>query len=191
MNTPAHLLIGAAVMGKKNQPRLIWAAMAGALMPDFSLYLLAGVSLFILGIDPHVVFNQLYFSDAWQTVFAMDNSFILWGAGLAAALWWGKPLLVAFAGAGLIHLCLDFPLHHDDGRSHFWPISWWVFESPLSYWDIGHGASWVAPLEGALAAVAAIRLWLMDAGQRVKSALVVLLMGELWITWSWLFNFGQ
>lgn len=190
MNTPAHLLIGAGIMGKKDHPGLIWASIAGALLPDLSLYLLAGSALYLFNIPPQVVFNELYFSNAWQTMFALDNSFILWGAILALALWARNPCAIAFAGAGLIHLCLDFPLHHDDGRAHFWPLSRWVFESPLSYWDQGHGAHWIAPLEGALAALAAVRIWLFRPGWKILSLVAVLLVAELSVTWIWVFVFS-
>ncbi|KIN73254.1 hypothetical protein [Sulfitobacter guttiformis] len=189
MNTPAHLLIGAAAMGKRGQPAVIWAAVAGALTPDVSLYVLAAGALYVLGTPPDIVFNQLYFSDAWQAIFAVDNSFIVWGALFGIACWRRRAWAVAFAGAGLIHLALDFPLHHDDGRAHFWPISSWVFESPLSYWDHGHGAAWIAPLEGALAAAAAVRLWLWRPGWRIGVTVAALLVAELSVTWIWVFVF--
>ena len=119
MNTPAHLIFGMAAFAKRDQPKVTAAALAGALIPDLSLYLMAGVSLFVLQIDPNVVFGELYFSDAWQAVFRVDNSFVVWGILLAIALWrravWG----IALTGAALLHIGLDFPLHHDDGRAHF------------------------------------------------------------------------
>ncbi|MGB5863817.1 MAG: cobalamin biosynthesis protein CobQ [Sulfitobacter sp.] len=195
MNTPAHLLIGAAVMGgigrgTTGHRAVIWAAFAGALAPDISLYLMAGGALYLFSIPPEIVFRELYFSDLWQTVFAIDNSFFLWGALLALALWRRVPWAVAFAGAGVLHLCLDFPLHHDDGRAHFWPLSSWVFESPFSYWDVGHGAGWISPLEGALCVAAAVRLWLLRPGLRIMSAVAVLLFAELSVTWIWVFVFS-
>ena len=190
MNTPAHLLIGAAIMGKKNDPTLIWAALAGAVMPDVSLYLLAGGALYLFSIPPQVVFDELYFSTAWQAIFAVDNSFFVWGGALTLVIWWRKPWVIAFAGAGFIHLCLDFPLHHDDGRAHFWPLSHWIYESPLSYWDRGHGAHWIAPLEGALAAIAGVRIWLLRPGWKILSLVLLLLAAELSVTWIWVFVFG-
>jgi len=191
MNTPAHLLIGAALMGKRGQPAVIWAAMAGGLAPDLSLYLLAGSAIFLLGIAPETVFGELYFSPAWQTVFSIDNSVFLWAAGLALAVWARRAWAVAFAGAGLIHIGLDFPLHHDDGRAHFWPLSGWIFESPLSYWDHRHGAGWIAPLEGALSAAAAVRLWLWRPGWKIMAVVGLLLLAELSITWIWVFVFSR
>lgn len=102
--------------------------MTGAVLPDLSLYLMAGTALFILGIAPQVVFDELYFSRAWQTVFAIDNSFVVWGVLLALALYHRVQWAVALTGAAMLHLSLDFPLHHDDGRPHFWPFSDWVLK---------------------------------------------------------------
>ena len=189
MNTPAHLLIGAAVFGRSKQSSVLLAAFAGALLPDLSLYLMAGTALFVLGIPPERVFNELYFSDAWQTVFAIDNSFILWGAALMIAIWRSSPWAIALTGAATLHLVLDFPLHHDDGRPHFWPFSSWVFESPVSYWDRAHGAMWVAPIEGALALASAVVMWVRRVPLWAAILTGVLVLAELWIVRQWLFFF--
>ena len=79
MNTPAHLLIGAALFNKENSLILIGGVLAGGLLPDLSLYLMAGYSLFFLNLSTDIVFGQLYFSDAWQLVFSIDNSFVICG----------------------------------------------------------------------------------------------------------------
>ena len=78
MNTPAHLIFGLAAFGKREKAAVTAAALAGALIPDLSLYLLSGWHLLILGTSPDVVFGQLYFSDGWQSLFRIDNSMILW-----------------------------------------------------------------------------------------------------------------
>ena len=190
MNTPAHLLLGAAAMARSGDRWVVAAALLGALMPDLSLYLLAGGAMYIFAIPPQRVFNELYFSDAWQTVFAIDNSFIVWGVLLALALWRRKPWAIALTGAALLHLCLDFPLHHDDGRAHFWPLTGWVYESPLSYWDRAQGAGMVAPVEAFLATVAAFLLWRRGIGAGLSVLVLVLLAAELWVVRQWLFVFG-
>jgi len=155
MNTPAHLILGLAAFSKRGNVSVTAAAGLGALLPDLSLYVMAGVSLTLLQIPPQVVFGELYFSDAWQRVFAIDNSAVLWGLLLGLALWRKSGWAVALCGAALLHIALDFPLHHDDGRPHFWPLSGWVFESPISYWDSAHHARIIAPLEGLLVLVCA------------------------------------
>jgi hypothetical protein len=191
MNTPAHLLIGAAAFGRPATSKVLGAAFVGALLPDLSLYLMAGVALNIMGIPPHVVFRDLYYSDAWQMVFAIDNSFLLWGALLGFAIWRRSAWAIALTGAALSHLALDFPLHHDDGRAHFWPATWWIFESPISYWDIHHGAKWVAPIEGVLAIAAVVVLWLRKAPWWVFLLCIPLMAAELWILRQWLFIFSR
>jgi len=154
MNTPAHLIFGLAVFGRPNASRITAAALAGALIPDASLYVMVGWSLFVMGIDTRIVFGELYFSDLWQAVFRIDNSFILWGAGFAAALWSRLDWAIALCGAALLHLLFDFPLHHDDGRAHFWPLTDWIYQSPLSYWDRNHYAGIVAPIEMVMSLIA-------------------------------------
>ncbi len=62
MNTPAHLLVGLALCARRDVPRSgRWAALGG-LLPDLSLYFLAGGALFVLQIPPERVFGELYFS---------------------------------------------------------------------------------------------------------------------------------
>ncbi len=190
MNTPAHLILGAAAFGgRRDDRRVIWAAFLGALLPDLSLYLLAGVSLLVLQIPPERVFNELYFSDAWQTVFAIDNSFLVWGALLALSLWYKSGWAIAVCGAAILHIALDFPLHHDDGRPHFWPVTWWVFESPVSYWDRRHGAMWVAPVEAALVVASAFLIWRRRPGIVISALVAVLLAMEILVVRQWLFFF--
>ncbi|MFK7752754.1 MAG: cobalamin biosynthesis protein CobQ [Sedimentitalea sp.] len=185
MNTPAHLLLGAAVFGRGSR-RITGFALLGAFAPDASLYIMGGVSLFLMNIPPEVVFGELYFSPAWQTVFAIDNSIFLWIAGLAIALWAASPSGFAFAGAGLLHLCLDFPLHAGDGRAHFWPVSDWVFHSPFSYWDSAHHANWVAPASVALCFAAFLVLWRRTPTLWGRGGLTLLLAAEIWVARQWL-----
>ena len=147
MYTPTHLIFGVAAFGRPNAAKVTAAAIVGAAIPDLSLYLLAGTHLLILGTDPEIVFGEMYFSDTWQSIFRIDNSFLVWGVVLALGLALRRAWIVALAGAALLHIGLDFPLHHDDGRAHFWPITDWVFESPVSYWDPNHYGSILTPIE--------------------------------------------
>lgn len=189
MNTPAHLLFGLAAFGQRENRAITLAAAVGAILPDLSLYLLAGTSLFILGIPPQTVFDELYFSDSWQTVFAIDNSFVLWGAVLVLCVWRKLAVGIALAGAALLHLALDFPLHHDDARPHFFPVSDWVWESPFSYWDSAHHAGLVAPLGAFGALVAAVFLWRRYDSLQMRGLVGLLVVAELWVLRQWLVFF--
>jgi hypothetical protein len=159
LNTPAHLIFGAAAFARAGQPRVTAAALAGSLLPDISLYVMVAWSRWVGGIPARVIFDQMYFSDAWQAVFAVDNSFVLWGLLLGLALWRGSPVLTAFAGAGLLHLAFDFGLHNEDARRMFWPLSDWVFRSPFSYWDRHHYGQMIGPVEIAACLALSVVLW--------------------------------
>ncbi|WP_170788916.1 cobalamin biosynthesis protein CobQ [Ruegeria lacuscaerulensis] len=189
MNTPAHLLIGAAAFARPSYGRTLRAVLIGSVLPDLSLYLMAGVSLFILNIPEQVVFGQLYYSDAWQTVFAIDNSFLVWGLALAIGVLLRARLLVLGASAGLLHLGTDFLLHAGDGRAQFWPLSNWVFHSPISYWDSAHHAQWVVLVSITACAVSYIALWRRGLTLPTKIFFAALLAAEVWVARQWLLFF--
>ena len=159
MNTPAHLIFGLTAFGRADSRAVTAGALVGAMIPDASLYLMAGWHLNVIGTPPRVVFRELYYSDAWQAIFRVDNSFILWGILLGLAMAARVPWLVALAGSAILHLAFDFPLHHNDGRAHFWPISTWIFQSPLSYWDPAHHGRIVGLVEMGLVLLACVFLW--------------------------------
>ena len=185
MNTPAHLLIGAALFNKQNNLALMGGAVVGGLLPDLSLYLMAGYSLFVLNLSTDTVFGQLYFSDAWQLVFSVDNSFVIWGVMCAVAVKAKRGFFIALTGAALVHLLCDFTLHNDDARVHFWPLSNWRFISPVSYWDTNHHAAYVAPLEGLVASLATIYLLTSKHHFAIKTGLVLLLLTEIFVLTGW------
>ena len=142
--------MGAAAFGKPGAARVTGAALIGGFLPDASLYLMASWHLLILETPGRVVFGELYFSDLWQQIFAVDNSFILWGIALAIAVWVKSAWAVALTGAALLHLAFDFPLHADDARMHFWPLTDWKFISPVSYWEGSRGGDIVGLFETGL-----------------------------------------
>lgn len=190
MNTPAHLIVGLAVFGKADQRAVTAAAFAGALIPDLSLYLLAGTHLLIFGTPPEVVFGQLYFSEGWQAIFRIDNSMVLWGIGLVFAIWARSGWATALSGAALLHLGFDFLLHHDDGRAHFWPVTTWIFQSPVSYWDVNHHARIVAPIETLVSLGLCAVLWRRFAGRAMRVLIVGLALVQAAPALFWAFVFA-
>ena len=191
MNTPAHLLVGVALCARRDVPRTGRMAALGSLLPDLSLYVLAGVSLFLLQVPPQRVFDELYFSDAWQAVFSVDNSFVIWGGIFALAIAIRALPLAAFSGAGLAHIATDFALHHDDARAHFWPVSDWVFESPLSYWDSQNNAALVAPVTLLAVLVSAYVIWKRWPNWGIRLGILAACCLEIWVVRQWLFFFQQ
>ena len=184
MNTPAHLILGAAAFGRPAATTLTVAAIVGSLLPDVSLYLLAGFALFIQQIPPSTVFGELYFSDPWQRVFAIDNSVFVWGAVAALGYWLNRQWLTVLGCAALLHLATDFPLHHDDGRPHFWPISDWVFSSPISYWDRSHYGGVVGTIEPGICLLLCYFLWLRFPTFRARALILCAAASELFVALS-------
>lgn len=174
MNTPAHLIFGLTAFGKAHSRAVTAAALTGALIPDLSLYLLVGWEMQIMGTPPDVVFGEMYFSESWQSIFRIDNSFILWGIALLLALMARSPVFVALSGAALLHLALDFPVHHDDGRAHFWPITNWIFQSPVSYWDSAHYGNVIGTLEVAAVLACCVVLWRRYTGRWMRGLIAVI-----------------
>ena len=157
---------------------------------QLSLYLLAGWELLIKGTDAQIVFGQMYFSESWQAVFRIDNSFVIWGVVLGLGLALRKAWVIALAGAALLHIGLDFPLHHDDGRAHFWPLSTWVFQSPVSYWDRAHYGQIVGPIEIGLSLILCGVLWRRFTGWVMRSFITVLAVAEAAPVFIWMFVFA-
>lgn len=178
MNTPAHLIFGTVLFGIPERKALTLAALAGSLIPDLSLYALAGWELQVKGTDPEVVFGQMYFSDSWQSVFRIDNSFVLWGILLIVGIMANARIIVALGGAALVHLALDFPLHNNDARAHFWPLSTWVFQSPLSYWDPAHHGRIVGLVEIAMVWAACVYGWRKFTGPWMRGFIALMAVTE-------------
>lgn len=187
MNTPAHLIMGAAVFARPDAPRVTLAAVAGAMIPDLSLYLLVGWHLWVLGTPAQVVFGELYFSEAWVRVFRVDNSFILWGIALGLALWSRRAWAIALTVAALLHLATDFMVHRDDARPQFWPLTMWIFESPVSYWDRRYYGGVVGPLEIAVALALCAYLWRQFRGWVARSLIALAALAELAPGLIWIF----
>lgn len=159
MMTPTHLVIGAAALARQGEPVRNSLVLAGALIPDLSIYILFAWSRGVMGVSEHEVWRVLYWQEPWQLLSALSNSFPLWLGGLALALLARSPVAAAFAGAGILHLMADFPVHNADAHVHFWPFTGWRFHSPLSYWDRDHYGDVVSLVELALMLVLMAVLW--------------------------------
>ena len=179
MNTPAHLIFGAAAFARPGRRGVNAAALAGGLLPDVALYLMVGWALYVRHIPARVVFGEMYFSDRWQAIFAIDHSLPLWSLAVLLALVLRSAIGIAFAGSGLLHAVVDFLVHHDDARRQLWPLSTWVFRSPVSYWDSRYYGSIVGPLEIAVCAVLAVLLWRRFGGGPARAMIAAGMAMEL------------
>ncbi len=158
MNTIAHMVIASAAFAQRDAPQRNTVILAGALAPDASMFVFFAWSR-LQGWSGEETWNVQYWTEPWQTLGAISNSFVLFGLLLALALWRNWPLLFVFGAAALLHLVLDFPLHADDAHRHFWPLTDWRFFSPVSYWDPAYRGWLGVTVETAFALGASAVLW--------------------------------
>lgn len=183
MNTPTHLLIGAAVLARKKDGGAgRWrneAVLAGALLPDAAIFFLFAWARLVQRASEQELWSRIYWSEPWQSLFAIFNSAPLYAAlvliGVAARQSW----LTLLGLAALLHLAFDLPFHHDDAHIHFWPFTDWRFHSPLSYWDEDHHGDWVSLAEVALSLGLIYLLWRRFENRIVRAALLLALASYL------------
>ena len=160
MTTPSHVLLNIAILSKRDKPFLHSYAFIGAVLPDLPLFIFFAVEAFILKTPQREMWSSRYFMEAWQNFFDIFNAvpFILIVLGIGYYLLHSERI-TAFAWSLLIHCAFDFLTHHDDGHHHFFPLSDFVFESPISYWDRDHYAGIVEPIEKVVILAASIYLF--------------------------------
>ena len=169
------MLAAAAVLSKPDNRLRNTAVLFGALLPDLSIFVLFGWAR-LQGIPQWEIWRELYWQEPWQTMSAISNSFPIWFAVLAVAVALRSKIVMVLAGAVLIHLALDFPVHADDAHKHFWPLTDWRFHSPLSYWDTDHHSQYVMLGELGLCLISIAVLWRRFSGLVVRSALLTALI---------------
>lgn len=179
MNTPAHLLLAAAIAAKPGVPSRNWAMAAGALVPDLMMFVMVGWERWINGRSMERIFRESYYSDHWQQIFAICNSIPVYAVLLVVGLSLRMEWLWVFGLCALAHVVLDLPLHHDDGHPHFWPVSDWIYASPVSYWDPGHHGAAFGMLEAAFSSVLAVLLLVRFRGWFARLLIVAALAIEL------------
>lgn len=96
----------------------------------------------------------------------------------------------SLCGAAMLHLGLDLLLHHDDGRAHFWPVTNWIFESPVSYWDGDHYGNIVGPIEVLVSLLCCGILWRRFVGGAMRAFIVALAIAEAAPVFVLLIMFG-
>lgn len=198
MNSQTHAIMGALVFGKP-LPRLAWFGLAGGVIPDLPMYIIVG-GLRAQGHSLDRIFGEFYWQPWWQIANAIGHNFLLWGAVAVVSGWLilqgdraegqtakvrfaaaysnGKApaLIFALSASALIHSIIDFLVHRNDGHMHFWPLSEWRFQSPISYWDPNHYGTWFSLFEAGLGLFMAVLLMrrYKTAGVRLILALAVI-----------------
>ncbi|MFT6775748.1 MAG: hypothetical protein ACJA1L_003471 [Paracoccaceae bacterium] len=178
MNTPAHLILAATLFARPGAGRRNAAVLAGATIPDISIMVMIAWQHWAVGHPLRQVFEHDYRSAFWQGVFAVDNSIPIWGALLGLALLTGRKAVALAAGAALVHLATDLPLHNEDARRHFWPLTDWMYRSPLSYWDPRHHGREVRMAEAAVMLALCWRLAMRFQSAKARALIALAALAE-------------
>jgi hypothetical protein len=138
MITPTHILLSCGLLTRKNSPARNWAVFVGGVAPDLTMFGMFAWDRFVLRLPEATIWDQRYFSDAWQIPTAIGHSIPLFGLLLAIGLALRWEVITALCLSVMLHIAGDLPTHFDDGHMHFWPLSRWVYASPVSYYDPRH-----------------------------------------------------
>lgn len=183
MNTPTHALLSLFTFGARADRLGVAALIVGGVAPDVPIFILYAWATWVARIPEAVIWSHTYYQPGWQT--AVDAAHSVPIAGLIAVAgalrsrsaapttrsWHPLTLL----GASLtLHSALDLPVHHDDGHRHFWPLSAWRFDSPVSYWDPCCFGDVVSLVEIAVMLGVTAVLWRRGAGPVARAALALL-----------------
>jgi membrane-bound metal-dependent hydrolase YbcI (DUF457 family) len=178
MNTQSHVLLGVALFSRRQVPGTGIAAVLGSLAPDLPLYALF-VAARMSGYSNAQFFREMYWQEPVPTTMGASHSFVIYGVLLLVGMMlWRRQegpgflaqraephrarfgqLLSIFAVAALVHAVFDFLLHHDDAHMQFWPVSRWLFRSPISYWDPTYYGNYWGLAEAALGIACAVVIW--------------------------------
>ena len=157
MNTPTHLIVNYALLEKETTQKEKWWILAGGFIPDITIYFMFFWA-FAAGIDQQTLWREVYFQPEWQAIKNVFNSVPLALLILTAGVALKKRWLSLFSISLLIHFVLDFFTHANDGHAHFYPLTNWIYQSPLSYWDKGANAELGGAIELALLSICVIYL---------------------------------
>ena len=181
MNTPSHVILNLALLGRQSRSQLNGPIFWGALVPDLALFGFYGWVKFIDQLDEATIWREAYYEPFWQNIFAVGNSIPIALLVIAIAAWVGhrrpdwQPLTVGIiflSASAILHSLGDLPVHADDGHRHFWPLSNFRFASPISYWDPDHHGGIVALIEFLLVMVASLRVWQLLRSRWLKGFLI-------------------
>ena len=190
MNTPAHAIFNLALLGRQNRPEwnplIVW----GALIPDLAMFGFYGLLKFA-NVSESQIWRVEYYRPFWQTIFDFFNSIPLALIGLALMLYLKRKGIALLFASIVLHCLEDLPLHANDGHRHFWPLSQFRFESPVSYWDPSYYGNIVGPLELGLMLLASFYVFRRVRSRWTKGLLISANVLPLFLYAYWTIGFSS
>ncbi|NJL55400.1 hypothetical protein HC928_09605 [bacterium] len=143
MNTPSHAIINLAILCRKNRPEWNWSIVLGALIPDLAMFFFYGWAKLISGLPNQQIWEVTYYEPFWQNTFDFWNLIPLALVETSLGVWLGRQekwrtvgmAIALCCASNILHCLADLPTHREDAHRHFWPLSNFRFESPISYWN--------------------------------------------------------
>ena len=176
MLTQSHIAIGLLLAAKSGRRAAITGAILGGIAPDFSMVPMMLVSYFLLGQDMEQIWSLTFYSAPWWTIDQITNSAPLYAVIAAVSAFamrgnahWFPRFTLAFSLTALLHVGFDFLTHASDGHIHFWPLTDFVFASPVSYWESDHHGRLFGLIEALAGLAAVVVLWRMYSGWVVRT----------------------
>ncbi len=184
MNTPSHAIISLAILGRKNRPEWNWPIVVGAIIPDLAIFIFYGWAKLIADLPETQIWNVTYYEPFWQNIFVVWHSIPLALVGIGVGVWarrqtkwpqWrgGSTIIALCSASALLHCLADLPVHREDAHRHFWPLSNFRFESPISYWDPEHYGNIFSLFEVVLVLVLSIYVFRLIRSWWGKGNLIV------------------
>jgi hypothetical protein len=147
MNTPTHALVNLTLLTRgRVRAGLLWI-LAGAVGPDVPIFVLFALARGLWRQPAARIWSATYFEPGWQLLIDLAHSVPLALALLLFGWRMRTAELRLLAWSLMLHSALDFPFHANDGHRHFFPVSDFRFDSPVSYWDPAHFGRAVALIE--------------------------------------------
>ena len=189
MNTPAHAVLNLVALGRKDSAHTVVPILVGGVLPDVPMFAFYFIEKIVLGTPERVIWSTRYYDPVWQGIIDLVHSVPVILILLGAAWWIGSRWFAACFASMALHIPGDFFLHHDDAHRHFFPVTNWRFESPVSYWDSRHYGDRVETLE-MLAVVLALGLLIKRYDGRSARAKVGIMAGAyaahlMFALWMW------
>ena len=176
MLTQSHIAIGLLIAAKSGRRAAITGAILGGIAPDISMLPMMLVSSLMLGQSMEQIWSVTYYSAPWWTIDQISNSAPLYAvfAAVSALLvrrsdHWAPRFMLAFSLTALLHVGFDLLTHASDGHIHFWPLTDFVFASPVSYWESEHHGRLFGFVEAFAGLIAVVVLWRMYRGWVVRT----------------------
>lgn len=189
MNTPSHVIINLALLGRKGKQNLNTPIFIGAVLPDFTMFIFYAIQKIVLQNPERQIWDVEYYKPFWQNTFDPFNSFPLIVMAFAVAYYKKSAIWMALTASMFLHCLFDFPLHTDDAHRHFWPFSDFRLDLGISYWNPAQGWHIVSSLENIAVIIAAYFVFQILKTRISKSLLILFVILQIAMMWIFYFVF--